>query len=343
MLFRSGEYERPHGFGSMTIVRGVAYKELFSEASASLQFEGDGVRLNGIEMRKGGGVVRGAAYVGWNGTYQFDVDGRGLAVDTLTKASFPGYPSLYGSLDFTASGAGTFIEPRYDTRWRINDLFFGDEGVGEVTGRLSIRGLLMTYEMEAASPRLAMSGTGRVELNDQMDSELSFRITDTSLDPYLRVIQPNFSSFTSAVGSGTIRVVGELYNPDALRIDTNIEQVNLRMLDYRLRNEAPIRLSVEQQVLQVDALKMVGDDTELDLTGSVNLVDQSLALQANGAANLAVLQGFLPALMQLNFPPQLWLEVLRISPLPKSFTDKAAAMMQGAGEAGMGMAAGLKQ
>ena len=35
--------------------------------------------------------------------------------------------------------------------------------------------------------------------------------------------------------------------------------------------------------------------------------------------------------------------VLRISPLPKSFTDKAAAMMQGAGEAGMGMAAGLKQ
>ena len=291
-----GEYERPHGFGSMAIVRGVAYKELFSEATASLQFEGDGVRLNGIEMRKGGGVVRGAAYVGWNGTYQFDVDGRGLAVDTLTKASFPGYPSLYGSLDFTASGAGTFIEPRYDTRWRINDLFFGDEGVGEVTGRLSIRGLLMTYEMEAASPRLAMSGTGRVELNDQMDSELSFRITDTSLDPYLRVIQPNFSSFTSAVGSGTIRVVGELYNPDALRIDTNIEQVNLRMLDYRLRNEAPIRLSVEQQVLQVDALKMVGDDTELDLTGSVNLVDQTLALQANGAANLAVLQGFLPDL-----------------------------------------------
>ena len=49
-------------------------------------------------------------------------------------------------------------------------------------------------------------------------------------------------------------------------------------------------------MLQVDALKMVGDDTELDLSGSVNLSDQSLALQANGAANLAVLQGFLPDL-----------------------------------------------
>ena len=99
---------------------------------------------------------------------------------------------------------------------------------------------------------------------------------------------------TSAIASGTIRVVGELYNPDALRIDTNIEEVNLRLIDYRLRNQSPIRLSVEHQVLQVDALKMVGEDTELDLSGSVNLVDQSLALQANGAANLAVLQGFLP-------------------------------------------------
>ena len=47
-------------------------------------------------------------------------------------------------------------------------------------------------------------------------------------------------------------------------------------------------------VLNVDSLKMVGDDTELDLSGSVNLADESLALQANGAANLAVLQGFLP-------------------------------------------------
>ena len=291
-----GDYEGPHGFGSMTIARGIAYDEPFSEATASLQFEGEGVRLNGIEMKKGGGSVNGAAYVGWAGTYSFDVAGHGIAVDTLTLTAFPGYPALYGSLDFTATGGGTFEEPRYDVKWSASDLFFGDEGIGEMTGRLSIRGLLMTYELEAASPRLAVSGTGRIELNDEMDAELSFRVTDTSLDPYLRVLQPTFSPFTSAITSGTIRVVGELYNPDALRIDTNIEEVNLRLLDYRLHNQSPIRLSVEHQVLQVDALKMVGDDTELDLGGSVNMVDQTLALQANGAANLAVLQGFLPDL-----------------------------------------------
>jgi len=125
-----GDYEGPHGFGSMTIARGIAYDEPFSEATASLQFEGEGVRLNGIEMKKGGGSVNGAAYVGWAGTYSFDVAGHGIAVDTLTLTAFPGYPALYGSLDFTATGGGTFEEPRYDVKWSASDLFFGDEGIG---------------------------------------------------------------------------------------------------------------------------------------------------------------------------------------------------------------------
>ena len=242
---------------------------------------------------KGGGLITGAAYVGWNGTYSFNADGRrhrrrDPGADDLSRAT----RRIFGSLDFSASGTGTFEVPRYDVRFSASDLFFGDEGIGEMSGRLSMRGLLMTYEMEVASTRLAVSGTGRIELNDEMDAELSFRVSDTSLDPFIRAFQPAFSPFTSAIASGTIRVVGELYNPDALRIDTAVESVDLQLVDYRLRNAAPIRLSVEGQTLQVDALRLVGDGTELDLTGTVDLRDQSLALQANGAANLAVLQGF---------------------------------------------------
>lgn len=286
-----GRYEGPQGFGRMTIARGIAYHEPFAVAETALRFEGAGVRLDALEMSKGGGQITGAAYVGWNGTYSFNADGRNIAVETLALTTYPGYPTFFGALDFSASGTGTFEAPRYDVRFSASDLFFGDEGVGEMSGRLSMRGLLMTYEMEVASARLAMSGTGRIELNDEMDAELSFRVSDSSLDPFIRAFQPAFSPFTSAIASGTVRVVGELYNPDALRIDTAVESVDLRLIDYRLRNAAPIRLSVEGQSLQVDALRLVGDGTELDLTGSVDLRDQSLALQANGAANLAVLQG----------------------------------------------------
>ena len=146
---------------------------------------------------------------------------RGSPSRRSTLTAFPGLPPLPARSISPPTGSGTFEEPRYDVKWSVQDLFFGDEGIGEVTGRLSVRGLLMTYELEAASPRLAVSGTGRIELNDEMDAELSFRVTDTSLDPYVRAFQPTLSPYTTAIASGTIRVVGELYNPDALRIDTS--------------------------------------------------------------------------------------------------------------------------
>ena len=73
-------------------------------------------------------------------------------------------PPLTGVLEFSAGGSGAFDEPRYDVKVNVHDLFFGEEGVGEVTGRLSIRDELLTYELEAASPRLAVSGTGRIAL-----------------------------------------------------------------------------------------------------------------------------------------------------------------------------------
>ena len=288
-----GPYTRPFGFGRMSIANGRAYGEQFATASAGLRFEGSGVRLDAVEIAKGAGAITGAAYVGWNGTYSFNADGRRLVVEGLDLTSFPDFPPLSGVLDFSGSGSGAFDEPRYDVRLGVQDLFLGDEGLGEVTARLSIRDTLLTYELEAASPRLAVSGSGRVTIDEEGDADMSFRVSDTSLDPYVRVFKPDLSPYTTAVASGTVRVVGELYNRDALRIATTIERLDLRLVDYILRNQGPIQLAVDGQTLRLDNLRLVGDDTALDVAGTVDLGRQALSLQANGAANLAVLQGFM--------------------------------------------------
>ena len=49
----TGEYQRPVGFGGMTIDDGVAYGEPFEKATASLRFDGTGVRLDGVDGREG--------------------------------------------------------------------------------------------------------------------------------------------------------------------------------------------------------------------------------------------------------------------------------------------------
>jgi len=286
-----GKYETPNGFGRMTIDHGVAYGESFETSSAGLRFEGSGVRLDGIDVRKGTGTITGAAYVGWNGTYSFDADGRRIPVERMDTLAFPLAP-LSGTLQFTAAGSGTFEAPRYDVRGRIDDLFAGDEGIGQVTARLGVRGELMTIELEAASPRLSVSGSGRIALTPESDAELSFRFVDSSLDPYVRFLVPQMSPFTTAVVSGSVRITGQLTDVDHLLVDATVDDLQAKLFDYRVRNEGTIRLALDRHAVRIGQLRLAGDGTQLDLSGEVGLHDRRIAVRATGDASLGLLQGF---------------------------------------------------
>ena len=286
-----GPYQGPFGFGTLTIDDGTAYGEPFETASGSLRFEGNGVRIDSIQMRKGGGTTEGAAFVGWNGTYSFNATGRRIPMESVKAMAYPQAP-LTGLLEFNADGTGTFESPRYQFRGRIRDLFVSDEGIGEVTGRLDVRGDSMTLEIEAASPRLAVSGAGRIDLTEAQDADITLRFTDTSLDPYARAFEPRLSPFTTAVGSGTLRIIGQLANRQRLVVDMMFDQLHLRTFDYPLRNAKPIRVLLHDNVARIDDMQFIGDGTELDVTGTMDMNARRVAGLARGRANLGILQGF---------------------------------------------------
>jgi hypothetical protein len=286
-----GKYETPFGFGKMQIDHGVGYGEPFEAASASLRFEGSGVRLDAIEAQKSGGPIAGAAYVGWNGTYSFNVQGRRVPVEAVTFAQYPDIP-LSGVMEFTASGSGRFDDPRYDVHLNVSDLYVRDEGIGEVTGRLTVRNQVLAVELDAASPRLAVSGSGRIAMTPEADAELTFRFTDTSLDPYVRMFRPGLSPFTTAVVSGTLRVAGELRTHDRLVVDSTVDRLQMRLFDYVVNNDGPIRLTLEGQNARIAAMRLVGDGTRLDVSGTLGLESREMAIHATGDANLGILQGF---------------------------------------------------
>jgi hypothetical protein len=287
----TGEYLRPMGFGGMTIDNLVAYGEPLQTATASLRFDGMGVRLDGITVEKGGGTITGAAFVGWDSTYSFNLAGRRIPIEKISKLAYARAP-LSGIAEFSASGSATFDQPRNDYKFRVNDLFVGDEGVGQVTGSLVLRGTELTGEVDAASPRLAITATGHVAVTPDADSEVIVRFHDMSLDPYVRPYVPRLSPFTTAVASGSVRIAGRLTDVDHLLIDGTIDTVDLRLFDYGLRNAAPIRLSLDNRVVKIGDLQLVGDDTKLRVSGSIGLPDERIGLQVVGDANLGILQGF---------------------------------------------------
>ncbi|HEY7292912.1 MAG TPA: translocation/assembly module TamB domain-containing protein [Vicinamibacterales bacterium] len=287
----TGEYARPLGFGAMTVDQGIAYGEPFEKATAALRFDGTGVRLDNIAVSKGAGTVTGAAFVGWDSTYSFDANGQRIPVDAVQFVQYPDV-AVTGVAEFTASGNGTFDVPRNDVRFRVADLTVGDEPVGLVSGTLAIRGTELNGALDVASSRMALTGTGRISMTPQRDAELTFRFHDTSLDPYVRLFEPRLSPYTTAVASGSLRVVGQLGNPDRLLVDGTVDQVEMRLFDYAIRNAAPVRLTLDRRVIKVGDFQLVGDDTRLRVSGTVDLGQERIGLRAVGDANLGILQGF---------------------------------------------------
>ena len=299
----SGKYTRPIGFGNASLTNMTAWKEPFDASTCTLRFEGAGVRVDGLNVRKGGGLITGAAYVAWAGTYSFSADGNNIPVESIRALKFEKAP-LSGVIHFKASGASTFLAPKWDLAGAVDDVYLGDEGVGIVKGQLAYRDKLLTISDFEAGGRLGLSGVGQVELTDTADVNLSLRFTKTAIDPYVRAIEPKLSPFTRAEATGTLRAVGQLADPDRLLVDVTVEALAFKLFDYELKNDGPIRMVLDRNVLRLGTpatagsgsapqpVVLVGSDTRLELSGTAALQDDRVDLKAVGDANLAILQAF---------------------------------------------------
>jgi hypothetical protein len=288
-----GQYREMFGSGHVRIDRGVAWGEGFESARADVELEGDGMLIRALEMRKGPSLIHGSARVGWNGTYAFNADGEGVPVERLDNLSFEETP-LTGRLRFTASGAGDFESPSYTFDGSVADLFIGDEGIGAVTGRLSVANDVMTIErVLATSSRLVARMTGTIGLDEQWTSDLDLRFQETSLDPYLKFILENdISPYTRIVVAGALGVRGPLGTPEALTVEATIDESTLTLFDYDLSNDGPVELSMRDGALRIGALQLRGSDTNLSLTGGANTRTRTVDMTATGDASLAILQLF---------------------------------------------------
>ena len=283
-----GPYNRLFGFGRLTLDHPVAYGEPFDSVSAGLRFEGNGVRLDGLEIRKGEGTATGAAFIRWDAFYSFTLDARNVGVDTFEAVSQQSVP-LSGTFEGQASGTGFFDDPRGAGRVTIVNLTIGDEEVGLVTGSLSVRDDTLSLDLEGGSSTFAASAVGTVALTEGYDADLTLRLTNASL---VRMFAPDRSPDMSAVTSGVLRVDGELGNWDRLRADATIEQADLRVFDYDIHNDGPLLLKLDRQVVGIDRWRLAGEGTTLELSGSVDLETEEVSLGVDGNARLGVLEGF---------------------------------------------------
>jgi len=293
-----GQYIQPGDGGkpgTMRLVNGTAWDEPFEAVTSTLVFEGNGsLRLRGMRMEKAGGHITGDAWVSWEeNRYSFlaETEGSGIPVDQLPLFRLERAP-LTGQLTFKASGDGNFDSPEWIVSGRIADLYAGGEGVGVVVGRLALANQVLRITVNADSVnRLQITGGGEIAMNDANDATLHFRVTETSVDPYLKFFASEMP-YSKAIASGTVSVTGPLADPAGLTVSATIEKANLTLFAYPLENDGDIVLTLKDKVFNLERVAFKGDQTQLSLSGIVNSDTQTADVRATGQANLAVLQAF---------------------------------------------------
>ena len=181
--------------------------------------------------------------------------------------------------------------PRYDVKFRVSDLFVAEEGVGQVTGTIALRGKELSGEVDAASPRLAITGTGRIALTPHAESELTFRFHDSSLDPYVRLFVPRLRLTRPPLQAARFgsRAISPIRPSARRRVGRHPRHAHVRLRAQECRADSNC---ARQERSAIRDLQVVGDLTRLRVSGGVGLRDQRIALQASGDANLGILQGF---------------------------------------------------
>jgi hypothetical protein len=284
------KYTRPFGYGRLVVADATAWGEPFERATAPMRFEGQGVRLDAIEFKKSGETVTGAAYVGWDGSYSFNARGDRIPLESLASIKY-GSTEWSGLMHFSVTGASTFQNPRYEVKMGAEDVFLGEEGIGVMAMSFDVKDRLLTIERLEASG-LGLSGSGQIEMSQNVDAELSFRFSKTLLDPYVRLFEPRLSPYARAIASGSVRLVGQLANWDRLSASASIDALDVSLFDYRIQNDGPIRLAFDNNVVSVQQLRLAGKDTRLDVSGGVSLRDRRIGVKVSGDANLGILPVF---------------------------------------------------
>ena len=290
-----GPYRRLFGVGRLRLDRPTAYGEPFDSAAANLRFEGGGVPAERARHPQGRGLGDGGR-----------VHRVGRVV--LVQSRRPRRRRRLAGLPPRAAAAPVRHHRGRRVRGRVaRQPQLHDPGHRQRPAHRGRGG--RAHHRPARHPGRgapARSGGGVVDRRalrggaggplGAQDADLSVRVADWSLDPYVRMFVPEWSPYTRAVLSGSLDVVGPLRDWDRLDATATVQRMQASLLDYEIRNDGPIRLSLDRRVVGIDRLRLAGAGTALDLTGVVDLGNDEVSVGVDGNANLDILQGMFQSL-----------------------------------------------
>ncbi|HSD28755.1 MAG TPA: translocation/assembly module TamB domain-containing protein, partial [Vicinamibacteria bacterium] len=285
-----GRRSAPEGEARGTARAGRYYAIPYDEVHVESRWKAGVAEVTRGEGRVGGGTLAFRGSVTDDGVYDGTAEMEGVDLGALVPAPVPA-ASFAGRLSGSLAMQGTLVRPRLRATLSSPRLFLGDEGIGALAARLVGTGDgRVVIDGSCRSPRVDVALAGAVAASPPYAADLTLKARSTSLDPFLRALQPTLPTSLALVASGEVRVRGPLEAPAGIRAEAAVPDLELLLPEFAVRSRDPVRLTFSGGRLELADLHLAGEGTDLAVSGGLDVLgDGPLALAVRGRADLRAL------------------------------------------------------
>jgi translocation and assembly module TamB len=290
----AGTKSNPQGQGGVTWGNGSVQGYSFDSVATGISMHGNQAGFNNLQ------VTRHQSHITGHGTYdlaaktfQISFAGSNFSIADLAPLH-RSRVRLGGELDFTAEVTGSKARPDVTAHVHLRDLGFNDELVGDYWLDAVTHGqdVQLTGHSDFKAAQLTISGD--VHLREQWPAKINLHFTRLDVDPFIESYLHSHITGHSSV-AGDLLMEGPLRDPFQLTVTGNLSQVNAEVQRVQLRNEGPVQFSVSGETLRINALRVVGDNTDFSAAGSMQLTgERKLDIHGSGEIGLQIIQTYDP-------------------------------------------------
>ncbi len=269
---------------NVSVEAGSAYGESFTGGTAIVSLTRERISFPSVTVDKGSGKVTGSGWIGFDRTYSASFESRGVRLEQVDLIA--GYP-VRGLFRLTVASEGSFSQPKVAASLETDDIVLQEVSLGGMKAELSIADRELSFTANLNDGRAAMqAGLGLVE---PYDWNVRATVSGDEIDPFWLSGNKELQGRVHITTNGRVSVRGKGRNLSALAGAVWFHPLQIVIGDYRIENDADVRLSLKGDRLTITSLDLSGQDTKMTATGNVRFnktIDVSLA----GAGNLSLLR-----------------------------------------------------
>lgn len=281
-----GPLEALGGAGWVELEKGVLYGEPLTRARAQGKMVGRLAEIDSMTMTGGAGTIAGSGSYDLH-SRQFKIDAHGSALDIAKIQRIHQLGTeLGGSFGFTLTGSGTFDDPHLDAHATLSDLEISGEKLGSINVVAGAANRTLTYDLTSRLETAELVAHGQTALHGNNETQATLNFSRFNIGALLAMAHINGLTGESDL-EGAMSIAGPLAHPEQMQGEARIKELAVTISGVHLHSEGGMHASMGNSQITLDPLHVTGEQTDMHLQGSLNLVGKRrLDFAANGSINL---------------------------------------------------------